>query len=225
MVSKTNNSTETKWVRARRPEQVAQRRRAILEAAAELFTEREYSEVSLNEIARRASFTKSNVYRYFATREEIFLALFLEEYGSWVDGLAKALGRLAADSDSAAISRAVIREMVKHERLLNLASLLAVSLERNSSHDAVLAFKLSLAAANDLLMPAYARLLPGTSGEDLGYLHAGFHALAAGLWPLCNPNETARKVLSRPELSHFLLEFSPLMERVLSAMIEDIRRQ
>jgi AcrR family transcriptional regulator len=201
------------------------RRQAILDAAAALFTEREYSEVSLNEIARRASFTKSNVYRYFSTREEIFLALFAEAYEALTEGLVKALNKLPADSKPTAISQALVAELEKHERLLGLASLLAVSLERNSSYDAVLEFKLELAGMSERLFQAYARLLPEASTEDLNYLHAGLSALSAGWWPLCNPNETVSKVMSRPELSHFRHEFRPLMQRVLSAIIEDIRRK
>jgi len=67
------------WERARRPEQTAARRKEILNAAKALFAELEYEEISLNAIAREAGFSKPNVYRYFSTREEIFLAIFEEE--------------------------------------------------------------------------------------------------------------------------------------------------
>jgi len=48
----------------------------LLAAAAAVFAERGYDRASLDEIARRAGFTKGAVYSNFAGKEELFLALF-----------------------------------------------------------------------------------------------------------------------------------------------------
>ncbi len=58
-----------------------ERRRALtrthlLTAAAEVFAERGYDRASLDEIARRAGFTKGAVYSNFENKEELFLALY-----------------------------------------------------------------------------------------------------------------------------------------------------
>ncbi len=57
--------------RARKPEEQQLRRAAILAAAAELFDAEGAQGAGLNAIAARAGFTKSNVYRYFESREEV----------------------------------------------------------------------------------------------------------------------------------------------------------
>ena len=88
------------WQRARSDEQKAQRRQMLLEAAARLHRHKPIEEVSLNAIAREANISKGNIYRYFESREELFLQLTLDAMQRWRDTL---LGKLtgAADSEDA----------------------------------------------------------------------------------------------------------------------------
>ena len=66
--------TTQDFQRARKPEERIIRRDALLAAAAELFDEGGPAGAGLNAIAARAGFTKSNVYRYFESREEVLLS-------------------------------------------------------------------------------------------------------------------------------------------------------
>jgi AcrR family transcriptional regulator len=52
-----------------------QRRRLIEDAASEVFAERGYAAASLEEIARRAGVTKPIIYRHFASKKDLHLAL------------------------------------------------------------------------------------------------------------------------------------------------------
>lgn len=210
-------------MRARQPAQIEVRRQAILDAAAKLFSEREYSEVSLNEIARRASFTKSNVYRYFKTREEIYLCLYLDAMGRWSREVIDSLSAMPARSESRLVSAAFVEVTQRHEELLRLMPLLSASLERNSSEEAVLAFKQQLAVVVQRLASALRRMLPDVSEEDLLLLLISLHALIAGLWPMANPNETVERVIARPELSRMRVDFAATLTRVVTAMLDGLR--
>ncbi len=76
------------FVRARQPEQKEERRRNLIATARAMLDERmRLDELSLNELARRAGMTKSNVYRYFESREAVLLALLEDEWRSWFDEL------------------------------------------------------------------------------------------------------------------------------------------
>ena len=70
--------------RARTDEQRAARRDAILDVARRLVVDEGVAHVSLNEIAREVGLAKSNVLRYFETREAILLTLLGTEYQEWV---------------------------------------------------------------------------------------------------------------------------------------------
>lgn len=77
--------------RARSEEQREIRRRAILGTAAAMLDEMPVADVSLNELSRRVGLAKSNVLRYFESREAVLLELLDDFLGSWLAELAEEL--------------------------------------------------------------------------------------------------------------------------------------
>lgn len=71
--------------RARNDEQRDQRRRLILETAAGMLAEMPVADLSLNELSRQVGLAKSNVLRYFETREAILLELLSAELRIWAE--------------------------------------------------------------------------------------------------------------------------------------------
>jgi len=55
-----------------------ERRTRILAAAAELFAQRAYDAVQMEDIARRAGIGKPTLYRYFSSKDELFLTILDE---------------------------------------------------------------------------------------------------------------------------------------------------
>ncbi|OLF09683.1 TetR family transcriptional regulator [Actinophytocola xinjiangensis] len=77
--------------RARSEEQREIRRRAILDTAAAMLGEMPVAEVSLNELSRRVGLAKSNVLRYFESREAVLLELLDVFLESWLAELDREL--------------------------------------------------------------------------------------------------------------------------------------
>ena len=91
----------TSFQRAHSEEQREVRRRAILDAAAAMLTEMPVAQVTLSELSRRAGLAKSNVLRYFESREAVLLEVLNAESRHWLDGLDAEL-ELAADGAAVA---------------------------------------------------------------------------------------------------------------------------
>jgi len=83
--------TAQTFQRARNEEQREIRRRAILDTAAAMLDEMPVAEVTLNELSRRVGLAKSNVLRYFESREAVLLELLDDFLGSWLAELAEEL--------------------------------------------------------------------------------------------------------------------------------------
>ncbi|MFH9038218.1 TetR family transcriptional regulator [Streptomyces sp. NPDC017966] len=83
--------------RARSEEQREIRRRAILDTAAAMLEEMPVADVSLNELSRRVGLAKSNVLRYFESREAVLLELLDAFLERWLVELAE---ELAADIEA-----------------------------------------------------------------------------------------------------------------------------
>ena len=119
-------SSVPSFQRARKPHEKAHRERAILEAAAALFEAEWLNGVSLNAVARRAGLAKSNLYRYFESREAILLALLGQDQAAWVASLEEGLARLTGRVDARAVALAhrstdgiEIPDLVATERALS----------------------------------------------------------------------------------------------------------
>src|SRR5215468_5865779 len=84
--------------RARSAEQRAVRRTAILETAAEMLTEMPVADLSLNELSRRVGLAKSNVLKYFESREAVLLELSSAELTAWIDDMNDELSEVSSEA-------------------------------------------------------------------------------------------------------------------------------
>ncbi len=60
------------------------RREEIINACEALYQTMSFKEITIKEIGKITSFTRTSIYNYFQTKEEIFLALLKREYNSWI---------------------------------------------------------------------------------------------------------------------------------------------
>jgi AcrR family transcriptional regulator len=97
-------------------ERIAREREArsnlILDSAERLFVEKGYLETSINDIAEAAEFSRTSVYQYFASKEEIYLRI-LDRYG---DLLTERVTRATGGSAPAPVK---ISRFLEEFRLIN----------------------------------------------------------------------------------------------------------
>jgi AcrR family transcriptional regulator len=87
---------------------LAERKREVVRlvlatAAAELLRDREYDSITIDEIARLAGVSRRTFFRYYPTKEDVFLAMYAE-YGQ--DILDRLAARPAGDAPAWALRRA-----------------------------------------------------------------------------------------------------------------------
>ena len=128
--------------RARSEEQRAIRRRAILDTAAAMLDEMPVADVSLNELSRRVGLAKSNVLRYFESREAVLLELLDDFLGSWLSELADELvagieSDAAPDVRAGQLAEVLSRSLADRVVLCDLFGAQGGVLEHNVSIDVV----------------------------------------------------------------------------------------
>ena len=69
------------------PELTNARREEIINACEELYKTKSFKEITLKDIGNATSFTRTSIYNYFQTKEEIFLALLQRENELWIADL------------------------------------------------------------------------------------------------------------------------------------------
>lgn len=150
------------WIRARTRDQVESRIKEIRAAARRLFARHRYDEISLVMIAKEASFTRSNLYRYFATREEVFLDLLKDDLTEWVDRLTDWL--VPGSMTMGEFAARWIDSLLENRRMLSLLAILGTTLEAGSSVEALTEFKRRMTTIHlkeiDRLVAAFPQLTP-----------------------------------------------------------------
>ena len=196
------------WERARQPEQVEHRKGAIITAAAKLFASLGCEKTSLSAIARASGVSKAAIYRYFESREEIFLRLLLEDQTDWVQAVEAALAPLADSGDVDAVSDALAETIIARPRLAALMARTGSVLEHNVSADAVRAFKRELLPLSLRALNALHAALPALNMQDTQRFIMHFIMYANGLQPQADPPAAVTEVLAEPEFEPFRIDYA-----------------
>ena len=89
----------------------AETRQAIVQSAAEIFSQREFHEVLTDDIAQRLGIGKGTIYRYFASKEDLYLAAI----GEGLNGVHTAVtGVLQQEAPLEVTIAAVVRTMINY---------------------------------------------------------------------------------------------------------------
>jgi AcrR family transcriptional regulator len=207
--------------RARKPEEIEARREKLLAAAAELFDAEGPMGAGLNAIAAKAGFTKSNVYRYFESREQVLLELFLAALAEFTADVVAQVEE-ASVGDVEALARITTAGFTTRPRLGHLSAILSTTLEANVSEETILRVKGTMGALMGQIAVALQRRLPRASVEDCGWAITVIGSLIAGMWPGAHPTPTAERVLSRPDLAHMRLNIERDVPRAARAILASI---
>jgi AcrR family transcriptional regulator len=204
--------------RARRPEHKQERREAILAAARELAGERPVREISLGDIARRTGLAKSNLLRYFESREDVFLQLLLREWEDWRADAAQQLASCPATPESAAAT--VAHTLASRPLFCDLVSEMSSVLERNVTVSTVRAFKAETLDKVDDLGAAVNKRLTNLSAADARETIAAALIVTAGLWPIANPAPHVSGIYADvPELTRAHVDFEERLRHLLTVLI------
>lgn len=211
--------SEETWQRATSPEQKQERRRAILEAATALFGERPIAGISIGEVAQRAGVAKGSIYRYFATKEEVFLALLIHELDTWFDALDAVLSTLDPGAGTAGAASIVVGTLRPRDTMVRLLAGLYSDIEQNLSLEAAGEFKEWLLARVSDSGAAFEAAMPGLAQGDGGRVVLRLYALVAGLHHMANPVGPMKQVLQTPRMAPLRVDFFGELEGSLAAML------
>lgn len=75
------------YVRASRKGEKEERSQLILESAEAVLSEYGFDKFTLNRVAAKAGFSRGGIYKYFRTKEDLFLVLHIKHITAWTDRL------------------------------------------------------------------------------------------------------------------------------------------
>ncbi len=169
--------------------------------------------VTLGSVAEVVGLAKSNVIRYFGTREEIFLVLTAEGWQEWREAVTV---RLDAGEDAVG---ALAGTLAGRPLFCDLLSLTATILEHNISLDAARAYKHTALASVAALGARVSRAHPELTEREAVDLVSTAGALAGTLYPMATPPPVLAELYAlEPELAAARPSLLPTLTRMLSAL-------
>ena len=166
------------------PELTEARKEEIMNACEQLYRSMNFKEITLKEIGEVTTFTRTSIYNYFQTKEEIFLALFQREYELWSEALEGILRRPGMLSRRQLADR-IAETLSERELMLKLLAVNQDDMEENSRMESLVEFKKAYGKSVDLMEKILAKYCPGVNEAErhsrvissLQFLH-GIHPYA-----------------------------------------------
>lgn len=206
---------DASFQRARRPEQKDQRRETILAAARDLATRSGVAQVSLGDIAKDVGLVKSNVLRYFGTREEIYLQLVRNEGAGWVR---EVTAELPGASGCTEVAGVLARAYVARPLYCDLTTHVETMLEHNVSVDALRAHKQWAIGTYMQVGRLIAAAAPPLTELDGAALVMTASAFVTKLYPLTQPSAALQELYRlEPGIAGVFPPFLPTLQRMIAA--------
>ena len=214
----------TTFQRARSDEQRALRSQAILDTAAAMLREMPVAEISLNELSRRVGLAKSNVLRYFESREAVLLELLDGSVREW-------LAHLSAEVPAAVRRRAgfarraeqlagvIAASLAERPVLCDLIAAQSAVLEHNVSVEAVTKHKLAGLDDAETISGLVREALPELGEADAWKYVIAIWVTTSALWAFaCPPAAVLEAHAADERLARTQLDFRATLEDHLTTV-------
>ena len=170
------------------------RKEEIVAACRKLYETMSFKEITLKDIGQETSFTRTSIYNYFETKEEIFLALFQREYELFV----RDLDALCAREESLSrdeLADALARALSNRPMMLKLLSMNLYDMEANSRMERLVEFKTAYGASVAALDRCLQKFVPGLDEKGRQTFLYSLLPFIYGLYPYTVVTEKQRSAM------------------------------
>lgn len=178
------------------PELTAARKEEIISACEQLYKTMSFKDITLKEIGNVTSFTRTSIYNYFQTKEEIFLALYTREYDLWNEDLQGILNENAKLSKKQ-LSEKIASSIANREQLLKLLSMNNYDMESNSRPELLVSFKVSYGESLRNIQKILKKFCPDMNEADIKSFIYVFFPFMFGIYPYTTVTDKQREAMNK----------------------------
>ncbi len=177
------------------------RKEEIINACAKLYETMNFKDVTIKEIGKATSFTRTSIYNYFQTKEEIFLAYMQREYEVWIAALRQM--RTAHET----MGRKEFAEVLAHslEERGNLLKLMAMNhydMEENSRMERLVEFKVIYGKALAEMQNCLEYFFPEMTVQKRQEFLFSFFPFMFGIYPYTVVTEKQREAMKLAKVDY-----------------------
>ena len=174
------------------------RKDEIINACASLYETMGLKDITIRDIGAKTSFTRTSIYNYFQTKEEIFLALLEREHRLWAGDLEE-IARTNPSLSAGAFSEKLARTLEKRGCMLKLMCMNLYDMECSSRIENLVSFKKEYANALKAVSCCLQKFFPAMTADDIQEFLYAFFSFLFGIYPYTSHTE---KQLEAMRLAH-----------------------
>ena len=174
------------------------RKEEIVNVCASLYETMGFKDITIRDIGAKTSFTRTSIYNYFQTKEEIFLALLRREHEVWIADLEEIIRQNEVLS-SEEFADKLAGTLEKRVCMLKLMSMNLYDMEGNSRMENLVDFKKAYADALRAVSSCLEKFFPAMSAGDIQEFLYAFFPFLFGVYPYTSHTDKQMKAM---ELAH-----------------------
>ena len=178
-----------------------------------------FKEITIKEIGAETSFTRTSIYNYFETKEEIFLALLQKEYDLWVDAMDAVMAENAAMTRDQ-LARTLAKTLTDRPRLLRLLSMNLYDMEAASRPERLAEFKVSFGASMKAVERMLQKYLPEMDAAERKRFMYAFFPFIYGIYPYTSVTEKQRSAMEQAGIPYAYQSAYELTYSCLKKLLE-----
>ncbi len=183
------------------PELTAARKEEIINACEQLYQTMSFKDITLKEIGNVTSFTRTSIYNYFQTKEEIFLALYEREYDRWNKELVSIL------NENESLSKAELADKIavsisNREQLLKLLAMNNYDMEANSRPELLASFKVAYGTSMQNICRLLQKFCPYVTVSEIQNFIYIFFPFMFGIYPYTAVTEKQRAAMKEANVDY-----------------------
>ncbi len=183
------------------PELTNARKEEIINACEKLYKTLSFKEITLKDISNETSFTRTSIYNYFQTKEEIFLALLQREYELWNAELNKIMRKFPALTKDEFADK-IAHSLENRAQLLKIMSMNHYDMESNSRPERLQEFKTAYGNSLRTVMNCLEQYFPEMPAEEKqGFLYT-FFPFMFGIYPYTFVTEKQRAAMEKAGVNY-----------------------
>lgn len=182
-------------------ELIAARKEEIITACAELYKTMSFKEITIKEIGNAITFTRTSIYNYFQTKEEIFLALLQREYELWVHHL-KQIQSEHESMTREEFADALAHSLEERQNLLKIMSMNHYDMEDNSRIERLIEFKVVYGESLAEVRNCLDKFFPEMTVQDKQNFIFSFFPFMFGIYPYTVVTEKQREAMTQAKVNY-----------------------
>lgn len=186
------------------PELTSARKEEIINACEELYKTMSFKEITIKEIGNVTSFTRTSIYNYFQTKEEIFLALLKREYELWIASLKQAMEQHEKMSKDE-FADMLARSLEERPQLLKILSMNHYDMETGSRPEHLTAFKVVYGESIRTVMLSLNKYFPDMSVSEKQNFIYTFFPFMFGIYPYTFVTEKQRTAMEEATVNYVFM--------------------